>query len=107
MYMYMECRRFLNVCSLSCRHWVFARFAICWKGNGGLKSRSVNLQTREQATNVSPHANSFQCQSPGKALCLVDIVQDLGTKLTPRFTGYEASFGHSHKGCELGCELRA
>ena len=29
--------------SLSCRHWLFARLAIRWKGNGGLKSRSVNL----------------------------------------------------------------
>ena len=29
--------------SLSCRCWLFARFAIRWKGIGGLKSRSVNL----------------------------------------------------------------
>ena len=49
--------------SLSCRRWLFARFAIRWKGNGRLNSRSVNLRTREQATNVSPQANSFQRQS--------------------------------------------
>ena len=59
--------------SLSCRRWLFARFAIRWKGIGGLKSRSVNLQTRQQATNVrrqiSVHRQtlSFQHQSP---LCL-------------------------------------
>ena len=45
-------RRLASSSSLSCRRWLFPRFAIRWKGIGGLKSRSVNLQTREQATNV-------------------------------------------------------